>query len=466
MIYKVKSFIKENNLIKKNDNILVALSGGPDSICLLHVLHSLKEELSLTIGAAHINHMLRGVESTCDEDYVEKFCEKLSIPCYVARIDIDYIAKKSGISHEMAGRDERYKFFESISNKHGYNKVAIAHNANDQAETVIMRMMRGTGLEGLCGIRAKRGEKIIRPILSISREEIEEYCDEKKLEPRIDKTNLENIYSRNKVRLDILPYMKENFNSDIMQTLNRMASILQRDDEYINKQCNKYYEEHCRMKSEGLFINKNIFKLDDAIITRVIKKSLIDYSGKYTNFEMKHIYDVIDLANRGTNKRINLPNDIIAENIYGDIYLKHKNKKVENNEIENNEIVVLKKELNNNTFIFKNYIVNIEVINNKNNIEFSNNDLIKYFDYDNIVEGIIIRTRKDGDKIRPLGMKGNKKLKDIFINNKVPKDDRDSVPITCFDNNIAWIVGHKVSEDYKITQKTNTIIKIMFVRKE
>ncbi|MEG0297134.1 MAG: tRNA lysidine(34) synthetase TilS [Clostridium sp.] len=466
MIHKVKIFCEENNLIQNNDRILVALSGGPDSVCLLHVLHSLKNELNLTIGAAHINHMLRGEESTRDEVYVEELCNELSIPCYIKRIDIDSISKELGISHEMAGRDERYKFFEDVSNEQGYNKVAIAHNANDQAETVIMRMMRGTGLEGLGGIRSKRNEKIIRPILSILRDEIESYCNEKKLNPRIDKSNLENIYSRNKVRLDILPYMKENFNPDIIQTINRMASILQKDDEYINNQCNKYFDNYCKIQPGGLVINKKIFKLEDAIVNRIIKKSLIDYSGKYTNFEMKHIYDVIDLANKETNKKIDLPNNIIAENIYGDIYLKIRMRSAKKSEQKNNEIFLLKEKLDVNTFKFMDYIIRVEIIKNKNNIEFSNNDLIKHFDYDNIVEGIIIRTRKDGDKIRPLGMNGNKKVKDIFINSKVPKDYRETVPIVCFDDKIAWIVGYKVSEEYKVTQKTKTIIKIRFIRKE
>lgn len=465
MIHKVKSFIKENNLINKDDKILVALSGGPDSVCLLHILYSLKDELNLTIGAAHINHMLREEESIKDELYVNELCESLCIPCYIIRIDIDSVAKEIGISHEMAGRDERYKFFNDISNRYGYNKVSIAHNANDQAETIIMRMMRGTGLEGLGGIRVKRDKNIIRPILSLSREEIENYCNEKKLKPRIDKTNLENIYSRNKVRLDILPYMKENFNVDIIQTLNRMASILQKDDEYIEKESNKVFEKYCKINSENLFINKSLFDLDYSIVTRVIKKSFIDYSGKHTNFEMKHIYDVINLADKGTNKRIDLPNDIIAENIYGNIYLKCKSKDKNENKNQKNEIFISKEELFDNTFEFMDYIVNLKVVELKNNIEFSNNDLIKHFDYDNIIEGIIIRTRKDGDKIRPLGMSGNKKLKDIFINNKVPKDERDIVPITCFDNNIAWIVGHKVSEEHKVTKKTKKIIKIKFVRK-
>lgn len=159
MISKVKDFIKENNLIDNNDKILVALSGGPDSICLLHMIYCLRGELNISVGAAHINHMLRGEESLKDELYVEEFCKELNIPLYIAKIDINTVAKEYNISHEMAGRDERYKFFDCISEEHGYNKIAIAHNANDQAETVIMRIMRGTGLEGLGGIRAKKGRK-------------------------------------------------------------------------------------------------------------------------------------------------------------------------------------------------------------------------------------------------------------------------------------------------------------------
>ncbi|MGL5087483.1 MAG: tRNA lysidine(34) synthetase TilS [Clostridium sp.] len=445
--------------------MLVALSGGPDSVCLLYMLNSIKDEFNLTIGAAHINHMLRGDESTLDEEYVQKICKELNIPCYIKRINIDSVAKSLRVSHEMAGRDERYKYFDDISNKHGYHKIAVAHNANDQAETILMRMMRGTGIEGLCGIRAKRGFRIIRPILSLSRAEIEAYCIEKNLKPRIDKSNLENVYSRNKVRLDILPYMKEHFNEDIIETLNRMAGIIQKDDEYINKQSSIAFSENCEITSDNLLISKNIFSLDDAIVTRVIKKSLIDSSGEYRNFEMKHIYDVIDLATKGTNKKIDLPNDMIAENIYGNINLKSKKNKCEQKECID-EIIISKKDICNIKYDFIGYKVTIEVINNKNNIEFYNNVLIKYFDYDNIIEGIIIRTRKDGDKIKPLGMNGNKKVKDILINAKVPVEERGFIPIVCFDSYIGWIVGHKASNDYKLTQKTKKIIKISFVRKE
>ncbi|WP_411169481.1 tRNA lysidine(34) synthetase TilS [Clostridium sp. MB05] len=464
MINKVKDFILQNNLIEKNDKVLVALSGGPDSVCLLHVLYKIKDSLNIEIGAAHVNHMLRGEEALKDEAYAESLCKKMGIQFYSTRVDINSIAKEKNISHEMAGRDERYKFFNDIKYTHNYSKIAVAHNSNDQAETVLMNMMRGTGIEGLCGIRSKRNNGIIRPILCLSRSEIENYCKENNLNPRIDKTNLEKIYSRNKVRLDILPYMQENFNEDIIDTINRMSRLLQIDNDFIEKQCNNSYKKYCITKNKFIVISKDAFLLDKAILTRLIKKSFIEFTGKHNNFEMKHIYEVIDLSKNTTNKKIDLPNGIMAENIYGDIYL--KNKEYNHEKYEDIEALINKDKLDKYSFDYNNCKVHFEVIKDKNNIEFSNNVLIKYFDYDNIKEGLVIRKRKNGDKITPLGMKGNKKLKDIFIDLKVPVELRDQIPILCFDDEIAWIVGYKVSDKFKITNETKKIIKITFTRKE
>lgn len=462
MINKVKAFVIENNLIQNGDKVLVALSGGPDSVCLLNILYNLRDFFDIEIGAAHVNHMLRGEEALEDEEYARKLCEDLGVTFFSKRIDINKISKENNISHELAGREERYKFFQVISEEKGYNKIAVAHNSNDQAETVLMNMMRGAGIEGLCGIRSKREGGIIRPILCLSREEIEDYCEINNLNPRIDKSNLENIYSRNKVRLDILPYMKKNFNKDIVETINRMTNLLQIDNDFIEKECNNIYKKYCTSNKKNIIISKEAFSIERAILTRLIKKSFIEFSGKHTNFEMKHIYEVISLANNSTNKRINLPHGIIAENIYGDIYLKFK--KVE--EEEDNEIILNKNQLDNNSIDYEDYSISFVISNNKNNIEFSNNVLIKYFDYDKIKERLIIRKRKNGDKMVPLGMKGTKKIKDIFMDLKIPIDRRDSIPILCFDDEIAWLVEYKVSEKFKITKETKNIIKITFARKE
>ena len=446
MINKVKAFVTENNLIENGDRVLVALSGGPDSVCLLNILFELRREFNIEIAAAHVNHMLRGEEAFKDEEYARDMCDSLNIDFFSERIDINKISKERGISHELAGREERYKFFHLISKKNGYNKIAIAHNSNDQAETVLMNMMRGSGIEGLCGIRSKREGGIIRPILCLSREEIENYCDINNLKPRIDKSTMENVTNR----------------KDIIETINRMASLLQIDNDFIEKECNNYYKKFCTNNVDKLIISKDAFSIEKAILTRLIKKAFINFTGKHSNFEMKHIHEVISLANKETNKRVNIPNGVIAENIYGDIYLRFKEAKT--NEFQ--EIILNKIELEGNNINFEDYIIRFDVIDNKKNIEFSNNVLIKFFDYDKIKEKLIIRKRLNGDRIIPLGMKGSKKLKDIFIDLKLPIEERNKVPVVCFDNEIAWLVGYKVSESYKITKDTKKIIKITFARKE
>ena len=462
VVNKVKAFVIENNLIQNGDKVLVALSGGPDSVCLLNILFNLRNDFNIEIAGAHVNHMLRGEEALKDEDYARDICNNLGIKFFSKRIDIDKISKQKGISQELAGREERYKFFDLISNENGYNKIAVAHNANDQAETIIMNIMRGTGLEGLCGIRSKREGGIIRPILCLSREEIEYYCDTNNLKPRIDKSNLENIYSRNKVRLEILPYMKNNFNKDIIETINRMVNLLQIDNDFIEKKCNNYYKKYCINNEKELIISKDAFSIEKAILTRIIKKAFIEFTGKYNNFEMKHIYEVISLSRNSTNKKINVPHGVIAENIYGDIYLRFK--EMESKKYQ--EVVLSKNELDGKCIDFEGYSVSFNIIDNKKNIEFSNNLLIKFFDYDKIKEKLIIRKRLNGDKIIPLGMKGSKKVKDIFIDLKIPIEKRNNVPILCFDDELAWLVGYKVSESFKITKETRKIIRITFARKE
>lgn len=461
------NFIEDNDLIKNGDKIIVGLSGGPDSICLLHILNEIKDEYNLQLIAAHVNHMIRGIEADEDEKYCREFCENLNIEFYSIHKKVEEYAKEQGISSEMAGREIRYVFFEKLLKEKGFDKIATAHNANDQAETILMRIMRGTALEGLCGIPVKRNNIYIRPILFMNREEIESYCEKHHLKPRIDKTNLERLYSRNKVRLDILPYMKKNFNEDIIETINRMSTLLQYDNEFIINYSNDKYNEYCKVKNGEGKIQKELFKLDTAIITRVIKRVLVETSKNHNNFEMKHIFDVIELQKMGTNKRIDLPNNIFAENIYGDIYIKYKRtEKVLENSLKQ-EIILKKNDLRVGRKVsFGEYIINFEVIKNTKNKKIGYNEFIKYFNYDKINDNITIRKRKNGDKIIPLGMSGRKKLKDIFIDMKIPVEKRDQIPIVDFDGEVAWVVGAKVSETFKITKEVDEILKISFVRKE
>lgn len=464
---KVLSYIKDNDLIQSGDKILVALSGGPDSICLLNILFELKEELNINIAAAHLNHLLRGEDAFQDEEYVINICNSMEIQCFVKRVDINSYSKEHKLSSEMAGRNVRYDFFEEVLKREGFNKVATAHNANDQAETILFRLMRGTGLEGIGGIKVSRDNKIIRPVLCLTREEVEEYINLKNLSPRIDKTNFEKIYNRNKIRLDILPYMKENFNKDIIQTLNRMSLIIQKDNQFLESLSLSFYNKYCIEYNDYFIIKKEIFKEEEPIANRVLRHAVVKYSKSNYDFEMKHIYKILKLAQGASGKVVDLPNGIYAENIYGDIYIKNKIRKLKINNAKE-EIIINKDNINKNIVEFYNYTIEFFVIDNfkESDIRLNESNLIKYFDFDEINNDISIRNRKDGDKIIPLGMSGQKKLKDIFINMKIPKEERDNIPIICFDQKIACIVGIRTSEEYKLTSKSKNILKVVIRRKE
>lgn len=467
---KVLNYIEENFMIEKGDKVLVALSGGPDSVCLLHILYNLSKKMNILLYAAHVNHCLRGEEATKDEKYAEELCRNLNIPFYRKRVDIKAVSKERGVSTEVAGRDERYNFFRELKEKMAINKIAIAHNANDQAETLIMRIIRGTGLEGLVGIKPIRDSMYIRPILCLTRKEIEQYCDEQSLNPRIDKTNYEEIYSRNKIRLRAIPFIEENFNKDIVSTLNRLAYMCNMDNEFIESKVDEKYGEFCKVEGESFYIYKSGFGEAESLITRIIRRALMEFSSTYYNFEMKHIYDIISLQKGESGKNINLPNGVKAVNVYGNVKLeriKEKNKVESINNYIFNISEVPKKFVNKKIKLEHfGYYMSLEIIKLEKKINFGNEQLIKYFDYDKIKEKIIIRSRADGDKIVPLGMNGRKKLKDIFINEKVPKDIRDRTPIITFDDEIAWVVGVKVSDIFKVTKDTKNILKINFSRKD
>lgn len=326
---KVLKYVEENFMIEKGDSILVALSGGPDSVCLLHILYSLSKKMNIFLYAAHVNHCLRGEEAIKDEKYAEELCKRLNIPFYCKRVDIKSISKERGVSTELAGRDERYKFFDELKENLSINKIAIAHNANDQAETLIMRIIRGTGLEGLVGIKPIRDSVYIRPILCLTRKEIEQYCNEQNLNPRIDQTNYEEIYSRNKIRLKAIPFIQENFNKDIVSTLNRLAYMCNMDNEFIESKVDEKYQEFCKDEGQCFYICKEGFDEFEALVTRIIRRALMNFSGIQYNFEMKHVYDIISLQKGESGKSINLPNGIKAINVYGNVKLEKVKEKID-----------------------------------------------------------------------------------------------------------------------------------------
>lgn len=304
---EVLKTIETYNLIEKNDKIVIGVSGGPDSICLLHVLYDLKEKLGIEIVVAHVNHMLRDV-ADLETEYVQSFCKKLGIECYVKKADILEISKTQKKGTEEVGRQVRYDFFDEVAKKTNSNKIATAHNSNDRAETVILNILRGSGLSGLKGIEPIRDNKYIRPLINTDRQDIENYCNDNKLEPKYDKTNNENIYTRNKVRNTVIPYIKKEFNPNIIKTINRLSSLATEENEYLQAITKQEFENLLIEKTENIILDLHKFNSLNLVIKRRLILYTINEVLHTTNgIEKVNIDDIIKLCKNNIGNKYLMP---------------------------------------------------------------------------------------------------------------------------------------------------------------
>ena len=305
---KVLETIKKYELIQPKDKIVLGVSGGPDSITMLDILRQIQEEFDFEIVVAHINHMIRK-EAIQDEEYVKEYCKKNNIKCFVKRIDVIDLANNRKIGTEEAGRFVRYEFFDEVLNQTGFNKIAIAHNKNDKVETIIMHLLRGSGLSGLKGIEPSRGN-IIRPLIECERDEIEKYCDENKLEPRIDKTNFENDYTRNKIRNIVIPYIEKELNPNIIETIDRLSEVVKKEDGYLEKVSLDVYDKILiKQEPKQIILElKGFNEQDDVIKSRIILYTVKKLFGSSQGIEKIHINDIIKLCNNNIGNKYLTPN--------------------------------------------------------------------------------------------------------------------------------------------------------------
>lgn len=329
---QVYNCIKKYKLINEGDKLLIGVSGGPDSICLLHVLNLLKEKLKIQIYVAHINHMLRK-ESDSETEYVQAFCKNLGIECFIKKVNVVEYSKEHKIGTEEAGRIIRYEFFDDIAKKVSANKIATAHNSNDKAETVLLNILRGSGISGLKGIEAIRDNKYIRPLIETTRKDIEEYCAKNNLEPKIDQTNLESIYRRNKIRNDLIPYIQKEFNPNFLKTINRLSEVATEENEYLEKitklnfeecyvgvapQGNPTYRENA--KNQIILDLKKFNNIELVIKRRVILYTISKVIGNTLGIEKVNIDEIIRLCENNIGNKYLTPTKKIKISI--------KNKKI------------------------------------------------------------------------------------------------------------------------------------------
>ena len=452
---KASRYIKKQELLKSGDRVIAGVSGGADSMCMLLILLSLKQELDIDIIVAHVNHGIRGEEAKRDADFVEAFCADKGLTFELANADIPRIAKETGTTSEEAGRNYRYSFFCELAEKYRAEKIAVAHNSDDNAETVLFNIFRGSGIGGLKGILPKRSISgkdskytLIRPVLALSRAEIEEGLKEAGQDFCTDRTNSEDTYARNRLRNTILPMARDNINTNVyghIESLSRQAASVY---DFIEQETDKYASCINPVTDEdGSKTGVSIDIPSTVKLHRVLKQSLIRrafemVSGRLKDVEETHIEAIEDLINKQSGKRISLPYDITATRVYDSIILSSEGSFETLDNVSDHGITW-------------------EICNREDlTIEIPKEQYVKWFDYEKTGDDLEVRTCRDGDYLL-IGKEGHKKsLSRFMIDNKIPLQERDKIPLLATGSHVLWVVGYRQDDSCFVTASTKRVLVV------
>lgn len=436
IIEKIKETVKKHDLIKRGDSIVVGFSGGPDSTCLLHSMYLLKDYFGIDkIAAVHINHMYRGEAAFSDERFSEEFCRERGVEFHAYHYAVEEMAREMKMSTEEVGRKVRYDAFAEIAEKLGGAKIAVAHNRQDQAETLLMRLARGTGTEGLCGIEYSREGGIIRPLLDCSRDDIERFCEDEKLNPCIDATNLEPIYTRNVVRLKLIPYINEEMGCDIVGSLASLSDVAKEDKDFIGGFVEEAVDGFTQEDEyRGYLDFETVQKLHPAVRKRVIMRCF-EKIGLVQDIGRAHLEAAEKLIeSEKTTGQADFPHMFALKRRYDRLYFEkiHKN----NTQKFSLECRIVEKN--------EKFCINAGAASDRRR------ESRQFFDKEKVdAAGTpVLRFRRAGDVISPKGFKGTKKLKDYFIDRKIDRDLRDSIPLVCVGSTVLWVYGYETNEKF------------------
>lgn len=462
MVEKVKNYMQQKCMVQKDDKIIAGISGGPDSICLLCVLVDLKTEFGYELAAVHVNHMLRGEDADLDEQFVTDFCDKMQVPLNVVREDVKIYAEKYHLSTEEAGREVRRQAFDQTMKLYDGNKIALAHHMNDNAETVLFHLARGTGVKGAAGIQPVSGS-CIRPLLCLKREEIEAYLKEKSIESCLDKTNLENLYTRNKIRNEIIPYFQKHINEKTVEHICAFTEQMRELKAFVDSSVHEKFDEIVDVKEDTYFLSvEELEKTDPALRPYLIREVIVRAAGREKDIESVHLRDVEELMRKQSGRQVDLPYGLRAFREYDDICIRKK-------EESEQKLFLELMESGEETEGFRRVIeiperdVKLEIrvfCREKNWSSFEELPYTKWFDYDIIKNSIVLRTRQPGDCITINDCGQTQKLKKYFINNKIPEAKRDRILLLADGSHIMWIVGYRQSKKYQITDTTKKVLEI------
>ena len=435
---------KKYNLIENNDIIVVGFSGGPDSVFLVEMLKKLKNFINFNIYLVHINHLLRGEDADSDENFSFEYAKKNNLEIFIKRIPVKEIAKEVGKTLEEVGREERYNFFSEIYEKVGANKIATAHNKDDQIETFLFRLIRGTSLQGLEGIKIKNNN-IIRPISEIYKKDILEYLNKNEIQYRIDKTNFENEFTRNSIRLDLIPFIEKRYNIKFKDKIFSLIEEIKENNQNNSLNLTDYTDSKNRIILEKI-----------KFLSNFDKKKLFSLFLNKKNIEVNRnkIDEINSLIKSNGTKKIDLDKSYRVVKDYAHLYIEDK-KEIS---IFNNTKIQLKIP---SEQIFDNFKISVNIVENLDIPRKKNQYLLDAL-YNDIIE---VRYRKDGDRIF-LDENHSKKVKEVFIEQKIPKDMRDRLPIFLYNNKIFWIYNVKKAYIPKINKNENKLIKVLITVEE
>jgi len=488
---KVINFIQRYSLISPEEIVVVGVSGGADSVCLLHVLAKWRQGPGIKLHVAHLNHQLRGVESEADAKYVSDLAGSLGVPITIDSQDVAAYRIERNFSLEEAGRELRYAFLARVAGEVGANRIAIGHTRDDQVETILMHILRGTGVTGLCGLapcspmaydkqgmslRAKRRSLlVIRPLLDITREETTNYCQEQQLDPRIDSSNRSLSFFRNRLRLQLLPLLRQ-YNPSIDQALLRLADIAKEDNAFIEQQASGLWDEVARQENNAIYFDKKqIAGLPIALQRQLLRAAVTKLAGDTRDIEASHIEMARSLLNKPASKKVSLPHSFVCQVGYDEIVIASTAKQ---SQIPPCPFPPLPGEVPLKVpgkTVFPGWKVIASIVRERVDSLSSRSvpstsegtrqsNLVADFDLHKTGAELFVRQRQPGDKFQPLGMSMPKKLYEFMVDARIPRSWRGRIPIVCSPQQIIWVVGWRIDDRVKTTEDSKEILRLEFVK--
>ena len=453
-VQRIHRFITQHQMIQPKETVLVGVSGGVDSLALLYALHTLRHQLDCQLHVAHLDHSFRE-DSAGDAVYVAEQADQLGLPISSMRVDVPQLMRDEKLSAEVAARQARYQFYECISKRIGATKIALGHHRNDQAETVLMNLLRGAGASGLKGMLPIREGKFIRPLLTFSRKEIEDFVAQLGLQPRCDATNYQLNYLRNRVRLELIPSLEHAYNSNIQNALSQTAELLQAESDYLDALAHDAFQA-CHVESstsDTVVLDLRLFREHHlALRRRILRLGVAEVFGEVRDLYFNHFESMLNLIDEeAPNSTLDLPNGGAFRRAYNRILIQKVADSPAPFEYEvavpgHTPLPRLDAEM---IATVVEHPMNCTVAD-----KFPDGKFQAVFDLDRLQLPLTLRQRRDGDRFHPFGMRGTKKLKDFLIDAKIPRQQRERVPVLVNGIEIIWVVGYRTSEPFKIRAET------------